>query len=132
MLPATARLTHRDDFAAVLRKGRRVGRRHLVMHVLAPAVDDAVGEESPGAGVRVGFVVSKAVGGSVVRHRVSRRLRHVLRERLDRFPAGTWVVVRALPRSASAHSSRLGADVDDALLSLGVPGAPAALGAGPQ
>lgn len=102
------------------------------MHVLAPAVDGAVGEDSAGTGVRVGFVVSKAVGGSVVRHRVSRQLRHVLRDRLDRFPAGTRVVVRALPRSASAHSSRLGADVDDALFSLGVPGTPAGSGAGSQ
>ncbi|GAA5144470.1 ribonuclease P protein component [Pseudonocardia eucalypti] len=132
MLPATARLTHRDDFAAVLRKGRRAGRRHLVMHVLAPAVDAAVGEDSAGIGVRVGFVVSKAVGGSVVRHRVSRQLRHVLRDRLDRFPAGARVVVRALPRSASAHSSRLGADVDDALHLLGLPGTPAGSGAGSQ
>jgi len=68
-----------------------------------------------GSSPRVGFVVSKAVGGSVVRHRVARRLRHVLRGRLDQVPAGTRLVVRALPRSATADSARLGADVDRAL-----------------
>jgi ribonuclease P protein component len=66
----------------------------------------------------VGFVVSKAVGGSVVRHRVARRLRHLLRDRLDQFPAGTRLVVRALPRSATASSARLAADLDRALRML--------------
>jgi ribonuclease P protein component len=60
-------------------------------------------------------VVSKAVGGSVVRHRVARRIRHVMRDRLDRLPPGTRLVVRALPKSASADSARLGSDIDRAL-----------------
>lgn len=89
------------------------------MHALAPdpALDSAgsVGVHDP---ARVGFVVSKAVGGSVVRHRVARRLRHVLRERLDSLPAGTRLVVRALPRSATADSARLASDVDRALRTL--------------
>lgn len=67
---------------------------------------------------RVGFVVSKAVGGSVVRHRVARRLRHVLRDRLDQLPPGTRLVVRALPKAAVADSAQLGADVDRALRAL--------------
>jgi ribonuclease P protein component len=60
-------------------------------------------------------VVSKAVGGSVVRHRVTRRLRHVLRDRLDRLPPGTRLVVRALPASATADSASLAAEVDRVL-----------------
>jgi ribonuclease P protein component len=63
----------------------------------------------------VGFVVSRAVGGSVVRHRVARRLRHVARDRLASLPAGSTVVVRALPGSASATSAALAADLDSAL-----------------
>ncbi|WP_447004987.1 ribonuclease P protein component [Saccharothrix isguenensis] len=64
---------------------------------------------------KVGFVVSKAVGNSVVRHQVSRRLRHVVRERLDLLPPGTSLVVRALAPSAEASSAELGRDLDAAL-----------------
>jgi ribonuclease P protein component len=63
----------------------------------------------------VGFVVSRAVGGSVVRHTVTRRLRHVVRERLDSLPAGATLVVRALPPAATATSAQLADDLDSAL-----------------
>lgn len=56
---------------------------------------------------RVGMVVSKAVGGSVVRNRVKRRLRHQVRDVLDTLPAGTSLVLRALPPSAAAGSAEL-------------------------
>jgi ribonuclease P protein component len=64
---------------------------------------------------RAGLVVSKAVGGSVVRHRVSRRLRHLLAPRLGELPAGSMLVVRALPPSADATSAELGDDLDAGL-----------------
>lgn len=64
---------------------------------------------------RVGFVVSKAVGNAVVRHRVTRQLRHLVRERLHTVPAGTLVVVRALRPAAGSTSGELGADLDAAL-----------------
>lgn len=126
MLPPTARLTHRDDFTAVVRRGRRSGRSLLVMYVLLPdpvtqpaSVISAVGSDrvptAVGDGPRIGFVVSKAVGGSVIRHRVARRLRHVMRDRLPQLPAGSRVVVRALPRSAAATSARLAVEADRAL-----------------
>jgi ribonuclease P protein component len=68
----------------------------------------------------VGFVVSKAVGVAVVRHRVARRLRHLMRDRLPDLPAGTLVVVRALPPAADASSRELGTDIDAALKKLRV------------
>ena len=71
-----------------------------------------------GAAPRVGFVVSKAVGNSVVRHRVVRRLRHVLRARLGTVRPGCTLVVRALPSAASAASAELGSDIDSALRRL--------------
>jgi ribonuclease P protein component len=127
VLPAKARLTDRDDFTTVVRRGRRAGRTLVVMHVLLPepvgecgsdgrAPD--VGSPVPLAQVRtpqVGFVVSKAVGGSVVRHRVARRLRHLMRDRLADAPPGSRIVVRALPAAAEADSASLGADLDRAL-----------------
>jgi ribonuclease P protein component len=52
----------------------------------------------------VGFVVSKAVGGAVVRNRVKRRLRHLAAAALVSTPQAHDVVVRALPSAASAPS----------------------------
>ena len=62
-------------------------------------------------------MVSRAVGGSVVRHRVSRRLRHLLAPRLADLPAGSMIVVRALPPAADATSAELGEDLDAGLSS---------------
>src|SRR5207342_760090 len=74
--------------------------------------------EGPGSamtGSRVGFVVPRTVGPAVTRNRVRRRLRHLLRDRLDRLPAGTRLVIRVLPPAASATSATLGRAVDRAL-----------------
>lgn len=73
---------------------------------------------SDGDGPRVGFVVSRAVGGAVTRNRVQRRLRHVVRSRLASLPVGALVVVRALPAAAAASSAELAADLDSALRRL--------------
>lgn len=77
--------------------------------------------EPAGGTSRVGLVVGKAVGTSVVRHQVSRRLRAQLRLRLDRLPAGAALVVRALPDAAGASSASLGRDLDRAVRKLAVP-----------
>ncbi|OZM82425.1 ribonuclease P protein component [Pseudonocardia sp. MH-G8] len=115
MLPAGSRLTHRDEFASVLRRGRRSGRSRLVVHLKCDVgpIDGAPTNEM--SRPRAGLVVSKAVGGSVVRHRVSRRLRHLLAPRLGTLPAGSLLVIRALPPSASASSAELAEDLDSGL-----------------
>ncbi len=110
MLPAGSRLTRRDEFTSTVRRGRRVGRPRLVVHLHVPAVADPAA-----AAPRAGFVVSRAVGGSVVRHRVVRRLRHLVRDRLADLPPGARLVVRALPPAADAPSSVLGGDLDSGL-----------------
>lgn len=46
---------------------------------------------------RAGVVVGRNVGGAVVRSRVKRRLREVLRARLEELPDGSLTVIRALP-----------------------------------
>jgi ribonuclease P protein component len=113
VLPATARLTRSEDFRQVTRQGRRAAGRRLVVHaVQAPEVV----QTTPGP--RIGFVVSKAVGNSVVRHRVVRRLRHVVRDRLGTLPAGSALIVRALPSAADASSAEFRQDFDAALRRL--------------
>jgi ribonuclease P protein component len=61
---------------------------------------------------RVGFVVSKAVGGAVVRNRTKRVLRGLMRERLTGLPEGTDVVVRANPPAAGASTPTLAGELD--------------------
>ena len=66
-------------------------------------------------GPRVGLVVSKAVGNSVVRHRVQRRLRHLVREQLELLPESAALVLRATPAAGTASSRELGADLERCL-----------------
>ncbi|MCZ0994420.1 MULTISPECIES: ribonuclease P protein component [Streptomyces] len=114
MLPTEHRLRRREDFATAVRRGRRAGRPLLVVHCRSGATDPhAAGGSVPPA--RAGFVVSKAVGGAVVRTKVKRRLRHLVRDRLDRLPAGSLVVVRALPGAGAAEYDQLARDLDAAL-----------------
>ena len=114
MLPSTARLRRSQDFAETVRRGTRAGRPLLVVH-LDPGATAAAPGSRPGPDPRAGFVVSKAVGNSVVRHAVTRRLRHLVAPRLGALPAGSRLVVRALPASATASSAALGEDLDAAL-----------------
>lgn len=75
-----------------------------------------VGEASASSRpTRVGFVVSRAVGHSVLRHHVQRQLRHLCRERLAALPPGSELVVRALAPAAHATYQELGADLDRCL-----------------
>ena len=66
-----------------------------------------------GDAVRFGFIVSKAVGNAVVRNRVRRRLKAVAINLLDSLPAGSDVVVRALPASAQASWVTLNTEISD-------------------
>ncbi|MGH3565378.1 MAG: ribonuclease P protein component [Pseudonocardia sp.] len=115
MLPAGSRLTRREEFASVISRGRRSGRGRLVVHlqVMNSSLEFATGN-TPSV-PRVGFVVSRAVGGSVVRHRVVRRLRHLVAERLDALPSDACLVIRALRPAADATSAQLADDLDAGL-----------------
>jgi ribonuclease P protein component len=110
VLPSENRLRRREDFATAMRRGRRAGRPHLVVHLSQDADPHATGVPP-----RAGFVVSRAVGNAVVRHRVQRRLRHLMRDRLSRLPAGSLVVVRALPGAGTAAFDQLARELDAAL-----------------
>jgi len=66
----------------------------------------------------VGFVVPKKVGTSVQRNWVERRLRHLMRDRLDQLSAGDRVVVRALPGSYGKPTAELGLCLDRCLTRL--------------
>ena len=87
------------EFRDTLRHGVRAARPTLVLHA----------QQLTSPPSRVGFVVSRAVGGAVVRNRVKRRLRHLAAEHLDET-VPMAIVVRALP-AASQQPERLGDDL---------------------
>jgi ribonuclease P protein component len=80
------------DFRTTVRRGVRVGRSTVVVHAAG----------SPGSDVLVGLVVSKAVGNAVTRNTVKRRLRHLAKGCLAETPAGSRLVLRALPAASFA------------------------------
>ena len=88
-----------------MRQGSRAGRRTVVVHVALTGDAKSM----------AGFAVSKAVGGAVIRNRVKRRLRAIVAELLPTLPAGTGLVVRALPPAASATFGALTAEVNSAV-----------------
>ena len=104
MLPAAARMRRREDFTDAVRGGSRTGRPLLTGHLLVRP-----GSPDP---ARAGFVVSRAVGGAVVRNKVRRRLRELVRGYVDSLPQGSLLVVRANPRAATASQSDLAAELD--------------------
>jgi ribonuclease P protein component len=103
-----------DEFTSVVRAGARTRRGPLVVHFQPNLAEDAA--------PRVGLIVGKSVGGSVVRHRVARRLRAQVAGWLSALPRGSGVVVRALPAAATATSAQLAGNLDAALQWLVVDG----------
>ncbi|MEU5988306.1 ribonuclease P protein component [Spirillospora sp. NPDC047418] len=110
MLPSGNRMRRRDDFTLAVRRGRRAGRPTVVVHLLRQ--DEAPAADAPPL---VGFIVARTVGNAVVRNRARRRLRHLMRPRLDLLPAGSLLVVRANPRAGTARPDELAADLESAL-----------------
>ena len=121
------RLRRSRDFSLAVRRGKRSARPTLVAYTwqagLAAPADLGSGRAADGMpdGVRidvparVGIVVGAAVGGAVTRNRVKRRLRHLLRARVDRLTSGSLCVIRALPAAATADYHQLARDLDFAL-----------------
>nr|WP_274709865.1 ribonuclease P protein component [Corynebacterium sp. c6VSa_13] len=112
------KFTSPTQFDRTIRRGRRGGSRRVVVHFWDPTS----GADAPlvtVGGPRFGFIVAKAVGNSVVRHGLARKLRAICREIASDpevgLPAGAHVVVRALPAAASASSAQLSRDIVKAL-----------------
>jgi ribonuclease P protein component len=107
MLSRSTRLRSSRQLQRTVRRGVRVTRPCLVLHGVRKG-------ETPS---QVGFVVSKAVGGAVVRNRVKRQLRALVRPLVASQPFGVDVVVRALPAASVAHAN-LGGELSDAWVTL--------------
>ena len=78
-------LKKNSDFQKVYRQGKSYANRYLVMYVL----------ENHTEGNRLGISVSKKVGNSIVRHRLTRLIRESYRLQEERFQCGYDIVVIA-------------------------------------
>ena len=88
MLPVSARLTSPQDFARTTKSGIRVTSQNFVGYLyIQPAITTSA---------RAGLIIGKSVGGSVTRHRISRQIRHALAPLIEKFPAGSLIVIRGL------------------------------------
>ena len=112
VLPAAHRLSGADEFRRAVRTGERAGGRLVVVHRAG---------SDPAVPARVGLVVSRSVGNSVVRNLVKRRLRHLVAVHLDALSPGDLVVLRAQPAAAAASYAELGRELTRCLARVGLP-----------
>ena len=97
-------LKKNQDFKTVYGHGKSCANRYLVMYVL--------GNDS--SGNRLGISVSKKVGNSVVRHRLTRLIRESYRLNESHFSKGFDIVVIARVSAKNATYK----DIEQALLKL--------------
>ena len=93
------------DFQRVYKKGRSYANKYLIMYVLKQDVQEN----------RIGISVSKKVGNSVVRHRITRLIRESYRLNEQKFVGGLDIVVIARPGA----KERSLFEIEIALLHLG-------------
>ncbi len=93
------------DFQIVYKKGKSYANKYLVMYVL-----DNHTEET-----RLGISVSKKVGNSVVRHRVTRLIRESYRLQESKFQNGYDIVVIARTNAKDKTYQ----EIESALIHLG-------------
>jgi ribonuclease P protein component len=91
--PKVVRLTSSKDFRRVTKFGRTIRSSFLCISYLVTE-SSGWGDTCHG-GLRVGLVVSRKVGGAVVRNRLRRRLREIFRKFLLQGSSCHWLVVTA-------------------------------------
>lgn len=93
------------DFQVIYKKGKSYANKYLVMYILENNSDEN----------RLGISVSKKVGNSVVRHRVTRLIRESIRLNEEQFARGYDIVVVA----RNTAKDKKYQDIESALLHLG-------------
>ena len=98
-------LKKNHQFQFVYKKGKSYANKYLVMYI----------KENSTEYNRIGISVSKKVGNSIVRHRVTRLVRESYRLHEAMFNSGLDIVVVARPNAASVGFH----EIENALLHLG-------------
>jgi ribonuclease P protein component len=92
VLPKNARLTVSADFARATKSGTRVTTENFVGYLYISPVTN---NDHP----KCGLIVNKAIGGSVARHALARKIRHAAAPQLAKLPNGSLLVIRALVKN---------------------------------
>ena len=98
-------LKKNHQFQFVYKNGKSYANKYLVMYIK----ENGLGKN------RIGISVSKKVGNSVVRHRVTRLVRESYRLHENIFNSGLDIVIVARPSAASVSYY----EIESALLHLG-------------
>jgi ribonuclease P protein component, eubacterial len=93
------------DFQEVYKKGNSFANKYLVIYILENSLTIN----------RLGISVSKKVGNSVVRHRLTRLIREIYRINEELFLDGLDIVVIARPGAKDKNYN----EIESALLHLG-------------
>ena len=93
------------DFQTIYKRGRSYANKYLVMYVLENKEEEN----------RLGISVSKKVGNSVIRHRITRLIRESYRLQSKKFETGYDIVVIARTGAKEKNYS----EIESALLHLG-------------
>ena len=98
-------IKNNSDFLKAYRHGKSYANRYLVMYVRKNDLDRN----------RYGITVSKKVGNSVVRHRVTRLIRESIRLNVEKFENGYDIVIIA----RNTANGRKCQEIESAVLHLG-------------
>jgi len=112
--PQTQRLLKHADFERVYKQGRRHFAAHMTVFYLARLNE----EGAPTQGLRVGFTVSKALGGAVQRNRMRRRLREAVRLDGTSREVGADVVINPKRSLLTADFAEIMNEVAKAFVSI--------------
>ena len=106
--PTQARLLKHADFERVYKNGKKIFLPHLTVFY----------RERAEGGARVGFTVSRMVGGAVVRNRIRRRLREATRFHLAGLSCAVDVVINPKKTALTAEFAELCAEVGKAFAKI--------------
>ena len=90
-------LKNNREFQAVYKNGKSKANKYLVMYVLPNDSNE----------IRVGMSVSKKVGNSVVRHRLTRLIREAYRLNKEGLAVGWDIVVVARPSAKDKNYQQI-------------------------
>ncbi len=105
-------LKKNKDFQFIYRNGKSFGNRYLVMYLMHRDAQEDAGHMA--GRNRLGISVSKKVGNSVVRHRLTRLVREAYRLNEEKFDRGLDLIVIARPGA----KERSFLEIESALLHL--------------
>lgn len=107
MLPKDARLTLSSDFARTTKSGSRATTDHFVGYLYIQPTQNLAAENPASVSPKAGLIISKAVGGSVQRHRLARKLRHAIAPHLSMLPTNSLLVIRALKQGENFEADEI-------------------------